>query len=388
MPETIPNLLSMYTFPALSKEPSKPFSTPLVTRVLASVVVVSHNSRHHLDRCLTSLLHTVGLDCEVIVVDNASTDGSADFVSDRFPWVKLIRNARNAGFAAANNLAVSEAAGHYIVALNPDTEVTPGWLEALLRPFEQDRQGYGCGPPVGMTTPRILMMDRPDRVNTCGNTMHYTGITVCRGLGRPANAPELAVSREVSAVSGACFAMPRRLWVELGGFDPDFFTYLEDTDLSMRAWLAGYRCVYVPDSVVYHSYTGRFNARKFYYLERNRLMLLFKLFSLRTLVVLLPALLAAEAVTWAYALKSGPAHIAAKLRACGWLVAHRTQIARKRRHSFATRRVNDRQLLAAMTSRLDVGQLAGRRASQIADRTLNRAFRLWKKLALRLCVGC
>jgi GT2 family glycosyltransferase len=384
MPETIPNLLSIYTFTPPGKAPSSPLLGSPVTQVTASIVVVSYNSRPYLNRCLTSLLHTVGLDCEVIVVDNASTDGSADLIADQFPWVKLIRNSSNEGFAAANNRAVAEAKGRYIVALNPDTEVAPGWLEALLRPFEQGRVGEHRYPAVGMTTPRILMMDRPDRVNTCGNTMHYTGITVCRGLDCPTDTPRLAERCEVSAVSGACFAIPRYLWIELGGFDPDFFTYLEDTDLSMRARLAGYSCVYVPDSVVYHSYSGRFKAHKLYYLERNRLMLLFKLFEERTLVALMPALLVAEVVTWGYALKSGPAHVLAKLQAYGWLVTHARRIRLKRRRTQAARRVSDRCLLAAMTSRLDVSQLAGRRAGRLADHTLNRAFRLWKKLTLKL----
>jgi GT2 family glycosyltransferase len=224
------------------------------------------------------------------------------------------------------------------------------------------------------------MMDKRGRVNTCGNTMHYTGITVCNGLGKRADAPELMQTKNVSAVSGACFAMPRSLWNELGGLDESFFTYLEDTDLSLRARLAGYRCVYVPEAVVYHNYANRFSATKLYYLERNRIFMLMKCYRTSTLIRMLPALLLAEAVTWGYAVKSGPTHIAAKARAYVWILTHRSAVRAARRKAQESRRATDTALLAAMTSSLHLSQLAGAGLSSMADRFLNPAFRLWRRV--------
>ncbi len=347
-------------------------------RTLASIIIVSYNSRQHLERCLSSVAATIGPQCEVVLLDNASADGSADFVAERFPWVKLARSASNIGFAAGNNRAVGLAKGRYIVALNPDTEVTPGWLQALLRPMEE--RGAGTG-RVGLTTARILMMDRREQVNTCGNNMHYTGLTVCRGLNREADAPELLRESEVSAVSGACFAISRALWDELGGFDGTFFTYLEDTDISMRARLLGYRCVYAPQAVVYHSYANNFSARKLYYLERNRPVMLLKCYTWRTLLAMLPALALAEAITWGYALKSGRQHVAARWKAYGWLLANRREIGRKRRMAQGCRRVSDARMLSATTARLDMAQLAGPALGSILNMALNPLFSLCYKLA-------
>jgi GT2 family glycosyltransferase len=352
---------------------SLPAGTDLLpVQPLASIIIVSYNSRAHLERCLDAVFWTVGPECEVIVVDNASTDSSADFVAERFLWVKLIRSATNGGFAAGNNVGVAAARGHYVVGLNPDTVVTGNWLAALLAPLEAARMG--TGPAIGITTPRILMLDTPDRVNTCGNLMHYTGLTLCRGLGLSANAPELAMPCAVPAVSGACFALSRELWNTLGGFDETFFTYLEDTDLSLRARLAGYECVYVPDAVVFHKYTNSFSSAKLYYLERNRLLLLYKCYGRGLLCLLLPALLLAEMITWSYALTRGRAGVGAKLRAYGWLLAHPAEVRAKRRQTQALRRVGDHAILGALVWPLNIAQLAGPGRGRLADRMLNPVF--------------
>lgn len=373
---TLPNLLSVYSFDSEQRVQLRHVPVAQVG-TLASIIIVSHNSRQHLERCLSSVMHTVGLDCEVIVVDNASTDGSADFVVEHYPWVNLVRSTKNVGFAMANNKGVEMAQGRYIVALNPDTEVTPGWLEALLTPLTPLAAHSSKGAPVGITTARILMMDKQHRVNTCGNDMHYTGITVCRGLGKKADDRSFSEPTDVSAVSGACFAMRRSLWGELGGLDPTFFTYMEDTDISARTRLAGYRCVYVPDAIVYHNYTSRFSARKLYYLERNRLIMLLKCYHRRTLVLMLPALILVEMVAWAYAVKSGLGHVRAKLAAYRWIVRHRAQIGRKRIQTQRTRHASDADLLGTTTGYLDMTQLAGPALGSIADKTLNPLLRFW-----------
>ena len=349
---------------------------PVSTR--ASIVIVSYNSRRHLERCLLSVRSTVGAACEVIVVDNASTDGSADFVAQHFPWVKLVRNRVNEGFAAATNRGVALSGGRYVVALNPDTQVTPGWLEALLAPLESWREKGE--EPVGMSTACVLMMDQQGVVNTCGNTMHVSGITVCRGLERRADDPALLEACTVTAVSGACFAISRLLWDWLGGFDPSFFTYMEDTDLSLRARLAGYRCVYAPWSVVRHSYTGGFSARKLYYLQRNRLLMLLKCYRGRTLLLLLPSLLLAEALTWGYALRGGKQTARAMWRAYRWLWAHREEMCRKRAETQRLRRVSDADLLGSMAWRLDAQQIAGQALGRLLGAALNPLFHLQHRL--------
>jgi len=330
----------------------------------ASVVVVAYNSARDLPTCLESLLPTLGPDDEAVVYDGASIDDSAA-VAARYP-VRVERAERNEGYGAANNRAARLARGRYLVFLNPDTVVEQGWLDALLAPLAD-------GP--GLATPKIVLLDDPGRVDTCANSVHLSGITVCRGHGQPAT--RYADTERVLAVSGAAFAIDRATFERLGGFDERFFMYLEDTDLSLRAALAGVPCWYVGASRVRHRHVPAFGPRKLYWLERNRWLMLLKLWSPRTLVGLLPTLLLAEALTWGYALIGGPAALRARAQAYVWLALHPWLVVEARRRTQRLRRVCDAELLARCPSRLDATELvASPRLGRLAELLVRGPFAL------------
>lgn len=336
----------------------------------ASIVVVAHNSARDLPACLESVIATIGPTDEVIVVDSASADGSAE-VASRYP-VRVLRSDRNLGYGGGGNLGAAHAAGRYLVFLNPDTAVEPGWLDALLAPLAEQP---------GLATSKLLLMDDPTRLDTCANQVHLSGITVCRAYGRPAGLhPGL---ERVLAVSGASFAVDRHLFERLGGFDARFFMYLEDTDLSLRAALAGAPCWYVGGSVVRHRHIPSFVPRKMEWLERNRWLMLLKVWSLPTLLRLAPTLLLFEALVWTYALLSGPAAVRARLAAWRWLLAHPWTIVEARRRTQRLRVVPDGQLLARCTWRLDTAELVSSPALARAAEVV-----LTPLLALgRVCMG-
>ncbi len=313
--------------------------------------------------------------CEIILVDNASQDGSADYVAAVFPQVRLVRSASNLGFGGGNNLAAQLALGSYLAFLNPDALVTAGWLEALLESLASDLA-------VGLATSRILLLSDSERINACGNEMHYTGLTLCRGLGQRRAAMDRPA--EVSAVSGAAFAMTRELFLELGGFEQEFFMYMEDTDLSWRARLAGYRCLYVPSSVVYHNYTLHFDPLKTFYQERNRYLILLRGLRGRSLLLLLPALLLAEAVTWGFSLLLDRGRWTNKLRAYAWILRHGREVAAGRRAVQALRRSPDRQLIAACTHRLAFEQTGVGFVARVAHVVFDPLFLVWHWAALAL----
>ncbi len=344
-------------------------------QVRASVIIVNYNGRNYLEMYLSSLLSTITRDDEILLIDNASTDGSAEYVERAFPQVQVIRNQANRGFGQANNQGARQTAGKYLVFLNPDTRVDPSWLEALVEALEGD-------PQAGLATSRILLMARPERINTCGNEIHYTGLTLCRGMGMDRDAFDEA--GEVDAVSGAAFAARREVFEELGGFDERFFLYLEDTDLSWRARLAGYKCLYVPRSIVYHDYTLRFGPAKTFYQERNRYLILLKGLRWPTLIILLPALLLAEAVTWGFVLLREKRRLANKLRAYAWIVAHWGQVVRSRRGVQALRRVRDRDLIAQCTHRLAYAQFDRGLVARLARLVFDPLFLALHRLALAL----
>jgi len=330
-----------------------------------SVVLVSFRSRSDLERCLPSLDRQGDRGAEVIVVDNAPGDGTGAWLAAHHPSVRVIENARNSGYAGGNNLGLAHATGELTLILNPDTELHDGALAALTE-VARDH-------PDALVTAKLL---RPDgRVNACGNVMHATGITVCRGLGEAADAYRGV--HPVPLVSGAAFIARTALLRSLGGFDERYFMYLEDADLSLRARARGHPVLCAADAAVTHHYDLRMNASKLHYLERNRWLTLLKNYERATLWRLAPALALTELATWAFAFGRGPRYLGARLRGCAWLWRERGAVRASRVATQAARRVGDAALLADAPIALPFDQLVGSpRLAKVLDVITTPLYRL------------
>jgi GT2 family glycosyltransferase len=339
----------------------------------ASIVIVSYNAKRKLMACLASVLGSLPDDCELIVVDNASSEGNADQIATSFPETVLIRSDTNLGFAGGCNLGVRHARSKYLVFLNPDTLVERGWIESLIAPLEGDDH-------VGLVTPKILLLAAPDRLNTCGCDIHLSGLTLCRGMGLPRDSyPKID---EVGAVSGAAFAISRELFDKLGGFDEDMFLYMEDIDLSWRARLAGYPSLYTPECTVMHDYELRVTRFKLFWQERNRYLMLLKSLKWPTLAMLLPAYIVAEFMTWTYVLLKDRHNVTNKLRAYGWIISNWRVVMRKRKATQALRVVPDRTLIKSTQFRLDFDQAAGGPVATFARFVFNPLFLALRSICL------
>jgi GT2 family glycosyltransferase len=339
----------------------------------AGVVIVSYNARQKLMGCLESLRRALPADCDLVVVDNASVEGNAEAIAERFPDVKLICSPVNLGFAGGCNLGARHTRSRALVFLNPDTKVEPGWLDALVAPLEASDR-------TGLTTARILLMSDPQRLNVCGCNVHLSGLTLCRGAGRPR---DTYLQREpVAAISGAAFAIRAELFERLGGFDEEMFLYLEDTDLAWRARLGGWQTVYTPDSIVLHDYELRMAPLKIFWEERNRYLMLIKSLRWPTLLLLAPAYLLAEVITWTYVLLKSRSHASNKLRAYGWMLANWRLILRKRRQTQALRQVGDREMIKSTGFRIDFGQAAPGLIGSIARAVFDPLFYVMRAILL------
>jgi GT2 family glycosyltransferase len=314
--------------------------------------------------------------CEVIVVDNASTDGTAAWLDAEYSEVRIIRNASNLGYAGANNVGFEKARGEFIAVLNPDTEVDADWLTELIDAMQADSS-------IGLATPKLLQMDRPNRINACGNEVTPMGLTFCRGLDE--HAAEFPSPEIVSAVSGAAFVIRREVLRQIGPFDESFFMYFEDTDLSLRAQLAGFKCLYVPRAVVRHQYRFKLSPRKCFYQERNRYLTLLRTFRWPTLLVLLPALLLSEAIVWGYLLSRGPRTMWAKLTSYAAFIRALPQVIRQRQSLQMLRRVTDREILKTFGHRLTLAQTASPWVQRTAEWVINPVLMLYATL-LRMVV--
>lgn len=341
--------------------------------ITISIIIVNYNAGHYLEKCLASLYETVPAGCEIILVDNNSADNSVQYVTSTYPMTHIIQNNENPGYGGGNNIGARYSRGEYLIFLNPDTITTTGWLEALIRPLAQN-------PQIGMTTSRILLMSNPDAVNACGNDTHFSGLTLCRGMND--QAAKFETLSTVGAVSGAAFAMRKRDFEALGGFDETLFLYMEDTDLSWRVRLAGYDCVFTPESIVYHDYQLKFGVRKIYYQEFHRYVMLLKCFHWVTLLLLLPALLLAELVTWGFVLLREPHSSKNKLQAYRSVWENWRTIRILREQVQSSRQISDRQLLAGCTHRIAFEQTGRSRPAQMANILFNPLFWLYHQLML------
>lgn len=343
----------------------------------ASIIIAAYNGRPYLDDCLRSVCDELRSGDEVVVVDNASTDGSADFVAERFPESRLVRNAHNRGFAAACNQGAALATSDVLVFLNQDTQVVPGWLGALV-------EGLRGGDAVALTTSKALVMSQPDRTQACGQDVHYAGLVFARGFGKPAGSLDRA--EVVHAVAGCSFAVHREVWQELRGFDETLYMYYEETDLSWRARMRGYRSLYVPDSVVHHDYQpGRATPFRLYHSARNRSIMLLKNWRWQTLLLLAPALLLAELVEWRLALGQGWGGLKAKLRADLWLARHPGLIRGLHADAQKGRSVSDAEILAERLDVLLPQEMMLGTLGQVSAAIGSALFALNHRVAHRLC---
>lgn len=338
----------------------------------AHIIVVSHHNDEDLRLCLPELARTIG-DCPVTIVDNAHSDGSLEWIREQYPNWHLKTGLENLGFGQANNVAAFSTESDYLVFLNPDTVPTEDWLDELLRPLNEV-------PSVGLTTAKIILLSEPELLNTAGNTVHLSGLTTCRGVRAPIES--FSTAEHIGAVSGACFAIRRDLYEVLHGFDEVFFLYMEDTDLSLRAIIRGYEIEYVPTSRIYHDYQLRFANQKIFHQERNRYLMMYKLFKVRTLILLIPALLLGEFVSWAFVLLKERSSIGDKLRAYNWVFKNYKLLQTRRHDVQSSRTLTDHQLLMYFDSRLDITQFGRTFVNRFGENVLKGLTSVYRNILL------
>lgn len=209
-----------------------------------TVIIPNWNTRRFLGACLNSLRRQTFEDFETLLVDSGSTDGSLAFVAENFPEVRTVALGENRGFSGAVNAGIRASSSELVALLNSDTEQDTGWLAALV--------GAADGhPEAGSFASKLVNFDDRGVLDGAGDALRASGLPYRLGHSER----DRGQYGEYAFVFGACAAAAlyrRAMLEELGFFDENFFAYCEDGDLSFRAQLAGYRCLYVPDAIVYH----------------------------------------------------------------------------------------------------------------------------------------
>jgi GT2 family glycosyltransferase len=264
---------------------------------MISIVVVGYNSKKYLKNCFDSIYKSTYKDYRIIYVDNASSDGSLDFLQKNYSEVVIILLDSNQGYAGGNNLGIAKAfelGTDYIFLLNPDTIISEDCLEKLIGSINKKT----------ILQPLILLhkKNKTHLVNTSGNYLNYLGMSYCNNYLESEN---LVKNGPIVSASGAAMFLPVEVLKRIGGFDEDFFMYHEDLDLCWRARKAGFEIKLLTEAKVWHKYSFSRNDLKLFYIERNRQQFLLKNFSFKTLFLFLPSLLVYQIAVIIYSIIDG-----------------------------------------------------------------------------------
>jgi GT2 family glycosyltransferase len=350
--------------------------------IQAAVIIVAYNSRDDLAECLAGMDRWADdtVDLHVVLVDCASADGSADFVRDRFPRVKLVESSENLGFAGGNNLGwdhVRQAypQTRYVALLNPDTVPQPNWLNPLIDRLESNP---GTAPGIATCQPLITLHDQPDRINTAGNESHYLGFGFITRCGDPI--PDVLTTQQIGYSSGAALMVRADLLARHNLFEPRMFLYCEDTDLGWKLSQLGFRHELVPASRVAHKFKPSASLKHYYHLERNRWWLLLVYYKRPTLVLILPAFLFMELGQVLFAVMRGQLHN--KLHAWGYFLnrSNRQRIGDLRRKAQDRRTICDKDFIQNFTGLIDYPTLKGPLVRFIANPILGAYWWLARRL--------
>jgi GT2 family glycosyltransferase len=306
-----------------------------------SVVIPTVRGGADLDACLLSLEGQGYPGLDVIVVDNASSDPSIEHLSDRFSGLRVLRNDENRGFVGASNQGIAASSAELVLLLNDDTALEPGALHAMV-------ETLSAHPSWGACQAKLLLMEDPGRLDTAGSFLTSTGFLVHRGALEPEGA--FTESDEIFAAKGAALLLRRASLGEVGTLDPDFFIYLEETDLCWRLWLSGWEVGFAATARVLHRQAGTASTLSGEFVQfhsfKNRISMLLKNLGPVRLGWMLPCHLGLclGLAAW-FSVRGRPGLGVAILRAIAWNAAHLPRTVRKRRAVQARRRVRDRDLM-------------------------------------------
>ena len=338
---------------------------------LVSVIVLNYNAGKLLLNCIESIKKSTYKNLEIIVVDNISTDKSQETCKEKYPDIKLIQNNENFGYCEGNNIGIREAKGDYIIILNPDTIVESNWIEELISAYNKFGEG--------LYQPKHLSLNEKTVYMSAGNMLNIFGFGYAREKGNK-DENQFNKIEEIGYASGTCLFTSSAVLKKVGLFDPFIFLYHDDLDLGWRASQLGIKSYYVPTSLIYHaeSYSLKWNAEKFYWLERNRKYCILTHYSKQTYSKIFPTLLAVDFFVWIFYLTKG--FLGSKIRAELDIVKNRKAIKTKYEELESKKIVSDKELVIKFSDSLHIpSNVTGKNTNSIFNSVIRRLSKSAKK---------
>lgn len=311
------------------------------------VLVLGYKAIRYLDECIVSLTKQTYKNFEIWFGDNNSNDGSIGYLNKNFPKVKTFQFKENGGYAGGNNKLIKKAfenEADFCLVLNADTKSDQNLICELVNSYEESSENN----KVGLIQPLVMLYDKPEKINSAGNVIHYLGFGYCGGYMSdkiPKN------DKEIISVSGTAMLIPREYYESVGLFDEEFFMYNEDQDYSWRGLMMGYKHFLSVKSKIWHKYSFSKNENKWYHSEKNRLMMILKNYEKKTLLKLIPIIIFNEVAMLVYSLFDG--WFFKKIKSYVFLFKNIEKIKNKRKNIQSTRSVKDKELMKMFESKLD-----------------------------------
>lgn len=265
-----------------------------------TIIIPNYNGKHFMEPCLASLKEQTFRDFKILVVDNASSDGSVAYMKTEYPDIEVIALDQNYGFSKAVNVGIEHSTTPYVILLNNDTTVDPHYVEEMVKAIEKS-------PRIFSVSSKMLQMYHPELIDSAGDLYTLMGWGVCRGTGRPVS--NYTESDEIFTACAGAAIYRRSAFEKIGYFDENHFAYLEDIDVGYRAKIYGYKNMYCPTALVYHVGSGtsgsKYNSFKVKLSARNSVYLNYKNMPLLQLILNFLPLFLGYVVKYLFFLKKG-----------------------------------------------------------------------------------
>ena len=312
---------------------------------LVSIIILNYNAGDLLLNCVDSVFKSTYPNFEVIIVDNLSTDNSHIRCKEKFEKIQLIENKKNLGYCEGNNVGIKSANGEFILILNPDTIVEPDWLNELFSAYHKHGEA--------LYQPKHLSLKEKSSIMSTGNMMNVFGFGYAREKGEKDVNQHNAIE-QIGYASGTCLFVTSSILKNVGLLDPFIFLYHDDLDFGWRAAQLGIKSYYVPSSVIYHaeSYLLRWNAKKFFWLERNRKYCLLTHYSKETYAKMRSSLFLVDLCVWMFYLSKG--FLAAKIKAELDIYRNRKAIKIRYNQLEKIKTVSDKELIKKFSDEIFV----------------------------------
>lgn len=265
-----------------------------------TIIIPNYNGKHFMEPCLASLKEQTCQDYKVLVIDNASTDGSLEYMKEHYPKIEVIALDKNYGFSKAVNVGIQHSTTPYVILLNNDTTVDPHYVEEMVKAIERS-------PRIFSVSSKMIQMYHPELIDSAGDLYTLLGWGVCRGTGRPVS--NYTEADEIFTACAGAAIYRRSAFSKIGYFDENHFAYLEDIDVGYRAKIYGYKNTYCPTALVYHVGSGtsgsKYNSFKVKLSARNNIYLNYKNMPILQLILNFFPLFAGYVVKYAFFIKKG-----------------------------------------------------------------------------------